>query len=238
MLLAFVPSLFATVALALSCTSNFWCETIAFQPLTTGGDNGDNSAMPDITLGPFYVMEVVTNAVSTPGAQNYYTVGKACVMLSSSVYKDANWKTTQAFAIITAIVGGVTLFWTWLSPCLNRGASFWKMCGFAYILCSIFQGLTLLFLQSDACHNNTLINTQSVSYYNDTCVWDWGTKTNISSVVFWFLAGSLMIGVIPPAQTPERPPAETQTVTYAQNPDGTISETGVVKGTYIPSEQP
>lgn len=77
-----------------------------------------------------------------------------------------------------------------------------------------------------------MINSQGI-FYNSTCEWDWGTNTNISSVVFWFLAGILMVALIPPAEAPERPPPEMQTVTYTKNPDGTVSETGVVKGTYV-----
>ena len=72
--------------------------------------------------------------------------------------------------------------------------------------------------------------------YNASCEWDWGTKTNISAVVFWFVAGVLMVALVPPAKTPERPPPEMQTVTYTQNPDGTVSETGLVKGTYVAEE--
>ena len=39
-------------------------------------------------------------------------------------------------------------------------------------------------------------------------------------------------------QTRERPPPDMQTVTYTQNPDGSVIETGVVvvKGSYVPAE--
>lgn len=121
------------------------------------------------------------------------------------------------------------------APCLYFQADLWKAGGFLFIFCCITQGLTLLFLESNICKNNQFL---SKALYESKCEWDWGFKLNITSVVFWFLAGVLMIGVIPSPVRPERPPAETQTVTYSQGkqPDGTtvVAETNVVKGTYVP----
>lgn len=227
MLLAFIPGIVALVAFGLSIMSNFWCETIAFEPLL--GD-GENAVLPTRTFAPFYAREILVNSVSTSGKE-YLVVAPRCVSLPDGLTKDAKWKTTQAFAIITVIIGGVMLFWTLLAPCLNMGNQFWKKAGFLYIFCSLTQGLTLLFLQSNACLDNSSISSRPA--YSGDCKWDWGTRTNITSVVFWFIAGVLMIGVIPAPQAPERPPPETQTVTYTQNPDGTVEETNVVKGTYV-----
>lgn len=225
MLLAFIPAVLGTIAFGLSVMSNLWCETIKFDPVS-GGE------LPARSFGPFYVKELVATTIPGSGG-NSYQIGEKCVNLPDGLSKDANWKTTQAFAIITAIIGGVLLFFTWLSPCLVALGRFWKQAGCLFIFCSITQGLTLLFLESNACLSNSYVSSQFV--YEDECSWDWGTRTNISSVVFWFLAGFSMF-LIPPAQTPERPPAETQTVTYAQNADGTVGETGVVKGTYVAGE--
>jgi hypothetical protein len=226
MLIAFVPGVLATLAFGLSVMSNFWCETIKFDPVM-GGER------PARTFGPFYVKELVATNIPGSGG-NSYRIGEKCVNLPDGLSKDANWKTTQAFAIITAIVGGVMLFFTWLSPCFDVLNRFWKQAGCLFIFCSITQGLTLIFLESNACLGNSYVS--STFAYKDECSWDWGTRTNISSVVFWFLAGVSMMFLILPARTPERPPAETQTVTYTKNADGTVGETGVVKGTYVAGE--
>ena len=227
MCFGFIAATLATTAICLSFLSNFWCETIAFQPLR---GNGDNIFIPTRTFGPFYAKELVAGTVGQFGGEDYFVIGEKCVNLSDDISKDANWKTTQAFAIITVVIGGIMVFWTWLAPCFGGFKRFWKPAGLVYILCSIFQGLTLLFLESAACTANNVITLGAA--YKQTCEWDWGTQTNISSVVFWFLAGAFMIVVVPP-DAPERPPPETQTVTYTQNPDGTVAETGVVKGTYV-----
>mmetsp|Transcript_9918 Transcript_9918/g.16470 ORF Transcript_9918/g.16470 Transcript_9918/m.16470 type:complete len:251 (+) Transcript_9918:85-837(+) len=229
MCLAFIPGVFATFALGLSFMSSFWCETIAFEPLMADGEN--SFVLPTRTFGPFYAKELVAATVNTGGVE-YLVVGDRCVSLPDVISKDAKWKTTQAFAVITAIIGGVMLFWTWISPCFDVSNRFWKQSGFVYIFCSFTQGLTLLLLESNACLNNAAIS----SFYSHKCKWDWGTRTNISAVVFWFATGVLMIAVIPPAKAPERPPPETQTVTYNQNVDGTVEETNVVKGTYVAGE--
>ena len=229
MKLAFIPGIIATIALVLSFVSNIWCETIKFTP--------EVGNLPTRSFGPFYSKEIVTTQISS-GGSTYLAVGQACISYAGGIDKDSKWKTTQAFAIIACIFGGVAVFWTWLAPCLYFGSSTWKCVGMTFIFCSIFQGLTLLFLQSNACKNNS--SFQDSEFYPDECSWDWGTSTNISAVVLWFVAGALMLSVIPNATRPERPPPETQTVTYTQtmNPDGTttVTETNVVKGTYIAGE--
>lgn len=113
---------------------------------------------------------------------------------------------------------------------------------YVFLTMAVFQGLTLIFLQSNACQSNPLLPTlaedQSVLYSN-TCNFGWGTKVNIAAVVFWFVAAVLMLTVIPPPVKPDRGPPETQTVTYTQTeqPDGTkVMTQTTVKGQYV--EQP
>jgi len=195
MCFGFIAATLATTAICLSFLSNFWCETIAFQPLRGNGDN--MLFIPTRTFGPFYAKELVAGTVGQFEGEDYYVIGEKCVNLSDDISKDANWKTTQAFAIITVVIGGIMVFWTWLAPCFGGFKRFWKPAGLVYILCSIFQGLTLLFLESAACTANNVISLGAAAY-KQTCEWDWGTQTNISSVVFWFLAGAFMIVVVPP----------------------------------------
>lgn len=234
MFVAFIPSILATTALALSAISNLWCETIVFKPEI---GNGDNIVFPDRSFGPFYRKEIVLIQIS--GGGDAYTVAPACVAYPSGFGTDSEWKTTQAFAIITVVIGAIMVFWSWLSPCLQFGTKFWKQAGCVFMFCSITQGLTLLFLQSSACNDNAIVQGLVEGTYSETCEWDFGTKTNISAVVFWAVAGAAMCVVKPPEQE-DRPPAETQTVTYAETPnaDGTttMTETNVVKGTYVAGE--
>lgn len=156
---------------------------------------------------------------------------------------DAKWKTVKAFAIIAPIFGGVLCFWTWVGVCFYKGKPFWQKAGIVFLITCFFQGLTLLFLQSNACHNNpTINNVEGQSgvdlQFNDECERDWGYNCVIASVVLWF-ASAVAAFAVPPARRPERGPPETQTVTYTETtqPDGTKAvTTEVVKGTYMPEE--
>jgi hypothetical protein len=80
----------------------------------------------------------------------------------------------------------------------------------------------------------------ATALYNDECEWDSGSTANVFSTVLWFCTGLAMLALGAP-QRPERPPAETQTVTYQQteNPEGgtTVVEVNVVKGTAVPKEE-
>jgi hypothetical protein len=115
----------------------------------------------------------------------------------------------------------------------------WRRLAYVFLIMTLFQGLTLLFLSSSACNSNPVISTlaedQSI-FYQQECSFGWGTKVNIAAVVFWFAAGVLMLTVIPPPKRPDRGPRETHTVTYTQTeqPDGTKVQTETtVKGQYI-----
>lgn len=136
-------------------------------------------------------------------------------------------------------VGGLVLFWSWLAPCWYVGMQRWRRMAYVFLTMSFFQGLTLIFLSSNGCKSNPFISTlaeeQSI-FYSDSCSFGWGTKINIAAVVFWFIAGVLMLTVIPPPKRPDRGPPETQTVTYTQTeqPDGTKIQTEtMIKGQYI-----
>ena len=56
-----------------------------------------------------------------------------------------------------------------------------------YLLTAVFQGLTLLFLNSKACTNNPLVQFGSLDW-QETCSISAGAKCFISAMVFWFAA--------------------------------------------------
>jgi hypothetical protein len=245
MLLAFLPPFIATLALVLSVASNFWCETISFPP-TMEFANSNNNNFTDVdgtkmhvqSFGPFFSRELVLSRLSNSPmmAMEYYHESYQCVALPESVALDSKWKATQAFAIIAVIVGTITVFYSWFLPCYYASTSKWKRIAFIFILCSIFQGLTLLLVSSAACYNNGVMHGLQPYYYSTTCQWDWGARTNVASVILWIMSGFLMAFVIPPPLMEPLQPPETQTVTYTKNYDGTISEVAIVKGIYVPNQ--
>lgn len=229
-LIAFIPAAVATIALILSFFSSFWCENVKFEP--SGGESDDN---PSLSFGVFYLL----GTKETPRPGGITLKGEACVSYNNEIQTDGNWIATMVFACIAFVIGGIGVFWTWLAILLYLSQKKWKVLGVSYIFCCLFQGLTFLFLNSAVCKENTLVSLAG-SQYPEECSWDMGTRTNIAAVVFWFIAGILMLTVIPNSDRPPAAPAETQTVTYQEkkNADGTttVEETNVVTGTYVPEK--
>jgi hypothetical protein len=152
---------------------------------------------------------------------------------------DSKTKTTMAFAIIAPVIGGVTLFFAYLVSCVTVSEHRWKSIGIIFILTSIFQGITLLILQSSICLNNPVLQVLESERpdiretFHDECKWEAGFRLNIAAVVFWFFAGFSTF-VLPSPVVSRSQPTQTQTVSYQQNADGTVEETNVVvKGAAI-----
>eukprot|EP00980_Cylindrotheca_fusiformis_P025150 scaffold13207_cov143-Cylindrotheca_fusiformis.AAC.3 len=108
--------------------------------------------------------------------------------------------------------------------------------GALFLVCSLFQGLTLLVVDSSICHDNPVLQSENYTTDSDSCEWYTGLYLSIIAVVLWFLAGVAAL-VLPAPHVDPRQPQQTQTVTYQRNPDGTIQETDVevVKGTNVAS---
>lgn len=161
-----------------------------------------------------------------------------CVQYPSGYAVDSAWKATRAFSILATLLGGLFAVGLVLAPCFRRSGSSanatgWTGSAFCFlVILPLFQGLTFLFLQTNLCQNdsnNSNIDCKLVS----------GTSgANIAAVIFWFLTGISMLALGAPKH-PERPPAETQTVTYERTVDENgaemVVQTKVVKGTVATS---
>lgn len=176
---------------------------------------------------------------------------ESCVYYpANSVVIDTPWRSARAFSALTIIIGGLTTFWMVLSWFLrgydsgDRGKSMLKCAGLMYMLCCLFQGLTLLLMNSNACHNNGMVqltstalnnNLFSVGEFPSSCTMSSGGKASIAAIVIWFLAALASLKVEPPQSNPIT--VQSHDVTYTKNTqaDGTqvVTET-VVKGVPVP----
>ena len=227
-LIALIPALFASIALSFSLLANTWCESIAFPG---NGSSDTTSFIPTLKFSVWYQQKIVVAELRG----NRMAVQTQCLDYPDSVDIDAQWKAARAFSIVAPVIGGFVTFFAWASPCMSFAQALWKQGGCLFLFTSLCQGLTLLFLGSNACVDNQLVFASGLSY-PDTCELDWGTKLNISSVVLWFIAGALMMFILPAPIQPERPPPQTQTVTYTSTEDAngtTAVQTNVVKGHYV-----
>jgi hypothetical protein len=78
-----------------------------------------------------------------------------------------------------------------------------------FTLLAIFQGLTvLLFIQSSACYNNTLIYIMAYNpkIYPNECTWDSGTRIGMASTILYVMTVICMYLIPAPGTRPKERP--------------------------------
>lgn len=119
---------------------------------------------------------------------------KACVEYPASVELDSSWKASRAFLVLAFILAVMILLFKLVLGCSSQPekkgyTGLGKFVPLGYLLTAIFQGLSLLFLNSNACKNNNLISMEDQTIdWNDTCTISTGAKCFISATVVWFCA--------------------------------------------------
>lgn len=128
---------------------------------------------------------------------------------TTAIAVDTNWMAARTFGILALIIGGIHLLLLLLvGVCIrSRSSSYEKMkkimkiiSPWVYLLCCLFQGLTLLILNSQLCNNNNnntytirqavenLLTRATIQWSDNGCSMESGSKMATSSVVFWLLA--------------------------------------------------
>ena len=231
--LSLLPAVFATAAFVLAWFGGIWCKFLSFTSLDDATGNGPPQPIT-LNFGIWYFQwyEVVDTAVQGT------VILESCVAYPDSVAIDSKWKSARAFSTMALILGGVATFWSLLAGCLYPSKRTYRLGGMTYLLSCLFQGLSLLLLDSNACHDNDMLALlqQQMPEINllfpSSCSMAQGAKCTIAATVFWFVAGLVAMKVDPPRRGPVT--QETHDVTYTRttNPeDGTtmVTET-VVKG--------
>ena len=239
--LGLIPIGLACFAFICCFINNFWCDSIQFAV----SESADTPNLQPVSLGPWNLQKTEVTTISNGGETRVF-VRDVCVQLPDEVEIDSKWKAVRAFSIIVPIVGGLATVAVFLTNCTYfMSDALWKSIGILFaVVLTLFQGLTFLLLDSNACSMNPLEAISPTSewdeIYSDECEWSSASSANVVSVVGWFLAGLGMLALGAPKRPP-RAPAETQTVTYNRtvNADGTtaVVETNVVKGTAVPPAQ-
>lgn len=181
-----LTSILAAVAFLLAWSVEFGCSFLSFT--TTSGFNEPVTVKFGIWSYQFW-----TVATSVGGSVIFET----CHSYPSDVAVDGNWKAARAFSTLTLIIGGGFLLRNLITGCvapLRRASQSEPP---AFLLAAIFQGLSLLLLNSTLCTNNQLlVRLQSEAEkignadmdFPDTCSVSVGANCAIAAVVFWFLA--------------------------------------------------
>lgn len=220
------PGIIAAIAFILSLFGGLYCKFLSFAS-TDGGNT------PDLNFGIWYYQgwSVVQSQVQGT------VILESCFNYPDGVNIDSKWRSARAFSTMTLIIGGVVTFWALLAGWLYPSKQTYKSGGMMYMLCCLFSGLSLLLLDSNACHNNSLITllqeqTPDINLtFQSSCTMASGAKCTISATVMWFVAAIAALKVEPPERSPITVEAHDVTYTKTTGVDGAamVSET-VVKG--------
>jgi hypothetical protein len=224
-----------------------WCETIKIVPRNPRDFLATNSdeTLGALRFGIFYYSQLEDVTIQSAG-DTFLQVTKQCVDYESGTSIDAAWKAARAFAIIAPAVAGLLTLNLYMAPCcIFFTRKTWStLAFFFFLILPGLQGLTLLFLISNACASNPLLSLdgilsavqslrnvtttvstttnvtttgESVSSSSDplVCLMDWGTYANIVSMILFCVTGIVMMIMGPPTRPPPKEP-ELHTVTYQQ----------------------
>jgi len=118
---------------------------------------------------------------------------KGCGSYPSGTTYDAYWKTAGAMTIIAVVIGAICSFALYFASCMSFGDGAWKSFGYLLICNTLFQGLTLLFLSSNACSDSRdYIQAEGFEgrfELSGGCEMASGAKMAIAATVLWFVAG-------------------------------------------------
>lgn len=122
------------------------------------------------------------------------------------VVLDAEFRTARAFGIIAACIGFLTMAALWIgivrdaeftttttSRTVSR-CSFWRRwVGCGLLVCCFLEGMTLIVLQSGACHNNNKNNSDTNNSASSQCRLGSGSNWVIVACVQYFVTGILFL---------------------------------------------
>lgn len=184
---------FAFLGLLLSLTGNIYCETIAFQPNSVGEAQG----FPHLAMGLWSVRRKALYKYDPIYDDPFFVVGNTCVDYPSGSEFDTKWESAIALSITSWVLSGLASIVICGSCCLGALQNKGKILGCFFLLVTLFQGLSLLVLASDGCTAET--NPVFVKFpgllenYADECSMSRGSKMNISSTVFYFVAALALL---------------------------------------------
>ena len=97
--------------------------------------------------------------------------------------------------IISVAIGAICTFALYFASCMSFGDGLWKMFGFLLISNTLFQGLTLLFLSSNACSDNRdfIQDIEGRFELAGGCQRASGANLAIAATVLWLVAGLLTL---------------------------------------------
>lgn len=184
---ALATSMFAIIAFILMWVGSIRCNFIKFV------DTSGTSQPISREFGLWYYQYWAT-IFTTDGT---YIV-RTCHLYPDGLEFDASWKAARAFSILAFIFAFIIMFLKCAVSCATdprqAASGSGPIVPPLYLVTSIFQGLTLLFLNSKACKDNALVEWGTAVVFPDTCSISTGAKCIISATVFWAAAALASFG--------------------------------------------
>ncbi len=177
-----LPTAFAIIAFALGFIGSVQCNVIKFT--STSGFDGE----PVTVQFGFWSHESVDFYFATDESSGSTTgfMVTTCTGYDQDVDIDAKWKAAAAFSILPLIFGGIDFVWMCVAKCT---VNHWFDC-IAFLLAFFCQSLSILFLDSNACKNNSVIQSieetpfrENVTF-QETCSMSQGMRCIVAACCF------------------------------------------------------
>jgi hypothetical protein len=215
-ILAFIPCIFAAAALCCSYVSNFYCDTIQFIP------KGDFEAVDFFRPRPLsfglwmFKQQRMVNVLNGEIMYSEFCTGYD----PNSIDIDMKWKVARIFSCIGIIISGFLLLWQFCAPFLLFDANYWRIAMVLFTFLAFCQGMTLFFLQSNACNDNVMIDLMAYNpkLYPPQCTWDSGTRTCFASTILYMVTVWSMCCIPAPGTRPNERPYPMMVWETATNP--------------------
>ena len=198
----------------------------------TVGEENVKIDVRDLHFSPWYRQRTTLQDIflELDGLTVTVTTRDECVTWGED--EDSKWIFVRAITVITPIIGGIFAVMLCMMqvcpPCTPIVRKSWNCMGLTFILVlTLFQGLAFLIFRSNACEENPFVrhltkiiegtledrgvstsqepafDFRSGILWENECSWDKGSSANVAAVVFWFLAGAVMLALGAPASPDE-----------------------------------
>jgi hypothetical protein len=129
---------------------------------------------------------------------------------------DTKFNTARASSYVANIFGLIGFFAVWLGACCPIPQSRLKWLAFCYFIATLFQGLTLIILQSNVCgpfffedYFPGVSEADAANYIEGvSCSLATGSKLAISATVLYFVCIFAIFKAVPPMDNDDREPRE------------------------------
>jgi hypothetical protein len=184
----YFSSFIAFCAFVVTLFGACWCNFLTF----TSNETVQNDDAVTLEFGIWFYRGW-SSAVSSSGEVYVF---ESCYNYPEGTVYDANWKSAKAFNTMTLFIGlgGVVVSCALLTDCVDPSKRMFQIGGALNMVCSLFTGLSLLILDSNACNNNLNVALFEQAFpllgltFPDTCTMGVGAKTTITATVLWFVA--------------------------------------------------